>query len=392
MYPKSGSYFGSFVKEQVTDLEGSGIEFIKVVRTNENLITYIPFFLKAFYCLVFKSYDLIHAHYGFHSALPAVILKSICFPFCSKSGAPLVVTYHRGDVLEEPKRNLLYYWLQVVTVKRAVRIIAISREIERALVSQLSAQRQSISVISCGVDTSFFMPSDDKQKARKELGLPEDKPIALFVGSLSYRKGVDIVYECANALQDVVFVLIGEEPEQRKKTKNKSAQSTVHSPQTGNDKHLTFHIEHHAREDALHPPAPDNGGRAGITHQALHNCIPVGPKAREEIPRWLNAVDIFLLPSRSEGVPVSLMEALACGVPAVTSAVGGIPELMENGKTGWMEDAEDVEAIVSRIKQLLANRVETKRMSEYARKIAARKVDRRVVTKKIREIYRNVSH
>ena len=141
------------------------------------------------------------------------------------------------------------------------------------------------------------------------------------------------------------------------------------------------------------PPHAQEGRRATEEGgQALHNCVLVGPKAREEIPRWLNAADVFLLPARSEGVPVSLMEALACGVPAVTSAVGGIPELMENGKTGWMEDAEDVEAIVNRIRQLLANRVETKHISEYARQIATKKVDRRVVTKKIREIYQDVSH
>jgi glycosyltransferase involved in cell wall biosynthesis len=399
MYPKPGSYFGSFVKEQVTDLEESGIKFIKVVRTNENLFTYIPFFLKAFCCLVFKSYDLVHAHYGFHSALPAVILKSIYFPFCSKNGAPLIVTYHRGDALEEPKRNLLYCWLQAATVKRAAHIIAISREIEKSLVSQLGARRQDISVISCGVDTSFFTPSEDKKKIRKGLGLPEDKPIVLFVGSLSQRKGVDILYKCANALQDVVFVLIGEGPGKRKmkdKGKNINEQWAISNEQLAMNKQKTH--KNIRTSDACLPAGREKSESRvqreetlHITRHTLHNCLLVGPKAREEIPRWLNAADMFLLPARSEGVPVSLMEALACGVPAVTSSVGGIPELMENGKTGWMEDTENVEATVNRIRQLLADRTEMKRMSEYARQIVTEKADRRVIAEKIEETYRNVS-
>lgn len=331
MYPKVASsqlqYFGSFVEEQVIDLEKKGIEIIKCVRRDQNIISYLPFYLKSIFYLLFKDYDLIHAHYGFHSALPALFLKF----------RPLIVTFHRGDALDEPKRNLLYHWLQKSTVKKATHIIAVSNEIKEVLISQLGAQRHKISVISCGVDTSVFKSMDIK--IRKELGLPEAKSIVLFVGSLSSRKGIDIVYKCANALPDVLFVLIGESEEKRKREV---------------------------------PP----------------NCILVGAKPHYEIPKWLNAADIFLLPSRSEGVPVSLLEALSCGIPAITSSVGGIPDVMEDGKTGCV--CEDGDEIIIKIKQLLSSSAQREIMSKYARAIMIKRFDNSIITDKIKKVYENL--
>ncbi len=203
MYPKGDSYFGSFVKDQVIDLQRSGIEVIKAVKTSENRVSYFSFFLRSIYYLLFKDYELVHAHYGFHSALPAVIFKR----------TPLVVTYHRGDALEEPLRSPIYHWLQWLTIKRADYIIAVSQEIKDVLVSQLGADESKVSVISCGVDTEVFKPYKEteieKKRVRKELGLPEHKPIILFPGPLSYRKGIDIIYQCASLLPDVTFLLIG---------------------------------------------------------------------------------------------------------------------------------------------------------------------------------------
>ncbi|MBI4722343.1 MAG: glycosyltransferase [Candidatus Stahlbacteria bacterium] len=349
MYSNGDSYFGSFVKEQVDDLENSGevkpLEVIKVVRTRETKISYLPFFIKAMYYLLFKHYHLIHAHYGFHSALPALIFKS----------APLIVTFHGTDAQEEPNRNIIYYGLQKLTVRKATHIIAVSCEIKRVLI-ELGARAKNISIISCGVDTSIFKPNTANRpvptrdgsgtpitELRKELGLPNDKAIVLFVGLFSYRKGIDIVYNCAHSLPDVMFILIG------KPTPN---------PQ---------------------PPIPQN-------------CMSFGSKPHTEIPKWLNAADIFLFPSRSEGMPVALLEALSCGIPAITTNVGGIPEVMENGKTGWIVNIEDIDEIISRIKQLLDNQEIRTIMGEYARKIILNRFDKHIITAKIKKVYEDVIH
>ena len=75
------------------------------------------------------------------------------------------------------------------------------------------------------------------------------------------------------------------------------------------------------------------------------------PEAR----RNLRAADIFLMPSRKEGLPLALLEAGAAGVPAIVSAVGGMPEIVEHGKTGLLISPDDVHALARALSQLLAN-------------------------------------
>jgi glycosyltransferase involved in cell wall biosynthesis len=75
--------------------------------------------------------------------------------------------------------------------------------------------------------------------------------------------------------------------------------------------------------------------------------------ATTEVPRWLNAMDIFVLPSRSEAMSNALMEAMACGASAVASNVGGNPELIRDGETGLLFPSEDAEALASRLQRLV---------------------------------------
>ena len=76
--------------------------------------------------------------------------------------------------------------------------------------------------------------------------------------------------------------------------------------------------------------------------------------AVEEVAPWLRAMDIFVLPSLSEALSNSLMEAMACGCCAVASAVGGNPELVENGKTGLLFPAGDTAALAAALESLTA--------------------------------------
>jgi glycosyltransferase involved in cell wall biosynthesis len=69
------------------------------------------------------------------------------------------------------------------------------------------------------------------------------------------------------------------------------------------------------------------------------------------LPRW----DVLVMPSLEEGFPIAALDAMAAGLPVVGSAVGGVPELVEDGKTGWLVPPRDVEALASRIRLLLNN-------------------------------------
>jgi glycosyltransferase involved in cell wall biosynthesis len=69
------------------------------------------------------------------------------------------------------------------------------------------------------------------------------------------------------------------------------------------------------------------------------------------LPRW----DVFVMPSREEGFGIAALDAMAAGLPVVASDVGGIPELVEDGKTGWLVPPGDDDALASRLRPLLAN-------------------------------------
>jgi glycosyltransferase involved in cell wall biosynthesis len=77
-----------------------------------------------------------------------------------------------------------------------------------------------------------------------------------------------------------------------------------------------------------------------------------GRQSSEEVPWWLNAADMVVLPSRSEGRPNAVLEAQACGLPVVATRVGGTPELIEDGRTGLLVEPENVEALARAIARL----------------------------------------
>jgi glycosyltransferase involved in cell wall biosynthesis len=94
--------------------------------------------------------------------------------------------------------------------------------------------------------------------------------------------------------------------------------------------------------------------------------------ARAEIPELLNAMDIFVLPSLSEGLPMSVLEAMGCGLPVVATRVGGIPEVVVDGQTGLLVASEDA--------QQLARALETLVQQEDTRMTLGQQGRMRVVT------------
>lgn len=324
VYPSDSHHRGIFVKSQVDCLKILKVRIITLVKKGLNFWAYFPFVAKNLIFLFFKKYDLVHAHYGFHSALFAAIIKR----------RPLLTTFHGSDALIEPLRNKMYSKLQQFVASRSDYIIAVSNEVRNVLVSHLHAEPAKISVISCGVDTWLFTPLE-KMDTRRSLKIYEGERVVLFVGQLSYGKGVDIISECARRMPDVTFLLVG----------------------------------------------------AGPLRTNRENCTCVGSYPNSEIPRWINAADVFLLPSRSEGTPVVLMEALSCGVPVVASKVGGIPDLVKDGQTGYLVEPEDVDSFEQRLRELLDDPEKRKQMGQQGRKDMIENYDIHKVAERLKHVY-----
>jgi glycosyltransferase involved in cell wall biosynthesis len=96
----------------------------------------------------------------------------------------------------------------------------------------------------------------------------------------------------------------------------------------------------------------------------------VGRVPREALPDEYRRSDLFVLPTLADNTPVTLMEAMACGVPAVATSVGGVPELVEPGQSGLLVPAGDVAALTSALERLLADPDARRRMGAVGRQVA----------------------
>ena len=194
---------------------------------------------------------------------------------------------------------------------RVVNGIVVNCEaVRRHLIADEGVRPELIRVCYNGIDTNKFSPARDT---------PRPEPIAdaaIVIGTvcvLRPEKGLNVLLEAfvqvRRAACGVKLVFVGSGP----------------------------------MRDELQASADRLGVAADVVFQP----------ATPDVTRWLNAMDIFVLPSRSEAMSNSLMEALACGAAAVASDVGGNPELVRDGQTGLLFPSEDANALAGQLQRLV---------------------------------------
>jgi phosphatidylinositol alpha-1,6-mannosyltransferase len=178
-------------------------------------------------------------------------------------------------------------------------------------------ERQRIEAVPNAVDTGRFHPPADKSVAKEKVGAHRDRPLLLMLANLAAHKGQETAIRATAALKhrgiEADCWLAGIERQ----------------PQGFADRLRTLAID------------------AGVQDRVRF----LGHRA--DTPELLRAADFFLLPSTCEGLPVSLLEAQASGLPVLASPTAGVPEAVIDGHTGFMIPAADVEAYASCICALL---------------------------------------
>jgi glycosyltransferase involved in cell wall biosynthesis len=234
---------------------------------------------------------------------------------------------------------------------RARKIIAVSHFTKWELIKYYKIPEGKIRVIHNGVDISKFKPATDKRKVKSELGFNPDDIAIVSVGRLYARKGL--------------FTLIESMPAVVKRFPN-----------------AKFIISGKGQSDEMH--------KLLVYAEKLSvkdNIIFTGYYPDKKLPKLYQAADIFAFSTFYEHHPFAVLEALATGLPVVTTTVGGIPETIESGKNGFLVEPFNPKTFGEKILYLLEHPAFAKDMGAQARKTIMENYDWRIVVKDAIKVY-----
>ncbi len=130
-----------------------------------------------------------------------------------------------------------------------------------------------------------------------------------------------------------------------------------------------------------------------VTELKLVNRVTfIGEIPNQELPRYYASADVFVRPSLSEGLGISFLEAMQQGVPLIASSVGGIPDFLKHGETGWFCEVKNPRDIAEKIKYVLdpVNEVKVERVVKQAQELVVKKYSWEVVTEQMKKIFNTV--
>ncbi|QBQ56502.1 glycosyltransferase [Nitrosococcus wardiae] len=268
------------------------------------------------------DFEVLDAHFAYPDGYAATLLGRWL-------KVPVTITMRGTEsrLANDPQfRRLLCLALQ-----RAQRIFCVSESLKRLAIT-LGVREEKIQVVPNGVDTGKFAPIS-KEKARQKLGLPLQAPVLVTVGALVERKGFHRVIELMPQLRqefpELIYLVVGgssPEGDWRKKLQQQA--------------------------EAL-----------GLQERVRF----LGQFSPEELKVPLSAADVFVLATRNEGWANVLLEAMACGLPVVTTDVGGNAEVISTSNLGEVIPFGDAAALESALAGALRKSWERAKLIAYAK-------------------------
>ena len=275
-------------------------------------------------------YHAVHSHYWLSGRAGA--------QFAAAVGAPHLVTFHtlaRIKMQSRPgeQEPAIRQQAEAEIIAGADRIVAFSPHERDAMVRLYHADPGRVALVPCGVDLSRFRPLG-RAAARAELGLNGHK-VLLYVGRIEALKGVDLLINSVAHLE---------------------ADGEVQALVVGAD-------------------AGGSGEVARLRRMAddlnLGDAVAfVGRVSQERLAWYYSAADVCVVPSFYESFGLSALESMACGTPVVASRVGGLPTIVQHGRTGYLKSWRCPEAFAHSLEMIMANRSLQESMGRAARRRA----------------------
>lgn len=282
---------------------------------------------------------------------PEVFHAQMSSPVACKWGLAAAVAARVPAVLgtvqvggyEPPDRSA---YLQLRALARGVdRYLAVSREIADELVERLGWPEEKIEVVYNAVDVARAAV-EAPPGLREQLGGGEDRLLVVTPARLDAQKGHRVLFEAIPQVPDATFLLAGEGPERE--------------------------------------PLEALAGRLGIADRVRF----LG--RREDVPELLAACDVFALPSLYEGSSLAVLEAMAAGIPIVSSAIGGTEELIEDGRSGLLAAPGDAEGLAAALRRLLGDRGLGETLAAGARERVEAGLTREGMAARVEGVYREL--
>jgi glycosyltransferase involved in cell wall biosynthesis len=222
------------------------------------------------------------------------------------AGVPVVITHEHWSSKDERE-----VWVDRLLYRLSDLILVPSEASKRTVIEREGIPAGRIKVAYNGVDPAVFKPTHDREETRRELSVSSGDLLVGTVGRLSPEKGgvdhlIRAVAEAREAHPSLKLLVVGDGP-------------------------LRPMLEEVAREAAL--PVIFTG-------------------TRQDVPRLLGALDLFVLPSLLEAMPIALLEAMATRLPTVATRVGGVPEIVRDGEDGLLVPPGDRTALAAAIDRL----------------------------------------
>ncbi|MBQ9753985.1 MAG: glycosyltransferase family 4 protein [Lentisphaeria bacterium] len=257
-----------------------------------------------------EKFDVVHTH-----SSKAGIIGRIA---ARQAGVPVVVHTVHGQAFhayEKPWKKLLYITAERIAAKYCDKIYAVAQAMIDQCVDAKVAPREKYMVVYSGMDTAAFANARRNMELRQKLGIPENAKVIVTVARLFPMKGYEEMLPAAARLvkefPDLHFLPVGDGP----------------------------------MYDELQKQIADLG-LSGNFHFA-------GLVPPHEVCDYIAQADLLWHLSLHEGLPRAVVQALAVGIPAIGYKLDGTPEVVLNGKTGYVTAPQDVDAVVARSRELL---------------------------------------
>jgi glycosyltransferase involved in cell wall biosynthesis len=232
----------------------------------------------------------------------------------------------------------------------ADQVITVGESTRQYMIQEKGIDEHRVLTIPTGVDLAEFDPERIRENLRAELGIDPDAPVLGTIAVLRNLKGhryllagtQEIVRSCPRAK----LLLVGEGPQ---------------------EKNL----------------------RRLIAEYGISSAV-IMPGFREDIPRVLNTLDVFVFPSLQEALGTAVLEAMAMKKPVVATRVGGIPEVVQEGDTGYLVEPGNPGAIAEKVIPLLQDKDLGRKMGIQGRRTVEAHYDNRLMVQRIEQLYQRL--